>query len=203
VADNSILKEKLMQDLLKLLGHGNQLKRTVRSGWAQRGVPNAESVAAHTFGVVFTTLMLGERIDEELDLGIALAMAALHDLPEGLTTDIPSPAWHYLPAGSKEAAERKAMAQIGAETNTSSQLLSLWELYQAADTIEARLVHDADKLDMFFQALMYEEQTGNRRLQEFWGNPAIFYFPQSQALYDVLRSRREESSSSGDEKVRP
>ncbi|MCZ7670255.1 MAG: hypothetical protein M5U34_25360 [Chloroflexi bacterium] len=34
--------------VLKLLLHGNQLKRTPRTGWVQRGVPNAENVAAHS-----------------------------------------------------------------------------------------------------------------------------------------------------------
>ena len=40
--------------------HGNQLKRTARTGWAQRGVPNAENVAAHSFGVVFVALVLAQ-----------------------------------------------------------------------------------------------------------------------------------------------
>ena len=38
--------------MLELLLHGNQLKRTARTGWVQRGVPLPENVAAHTFGVV-------------------------------------------------------------------------------------------------------------------------------------------------------
>ena len=42
--------------VLNTLLHGNQLKRTARTGWAQRGVPNAENVAAHSFGVVFVAL---------------------------------------------------------------------------------------------------------------------------------------------------
>lgn len=46
--------------VLKTLLHGNQLKRTARTGWVQRGVPNAENVAAHSYGVVFTTLVLAQ-----------------------------------------------------------------------------------------------------------------------------------------------
>ena len=36
-------------------------------------------------------------------------VAALHDLPEGLTTDIPTPAWAYLPPDIKTGVERQAM----------------------------------------------------------------------------------------------
>jgi 5'-deoxynucleotidase YfbR-like HD superfamily hydrolase len=58
-------------------------------------------------------------------------------------------------------------------------------------TVEARLVHDADKIDLYLQALVYEQQSGNRRLEEFWQKPAAFHFPQAQALYEALRQRRQ------------
>ncbi len=93
-----------VDDKLALLLHGNQLKRTARTGWVQRGVPLPENVAAHTFGVVYAALLLAEWVERPVDLAAVLAMAALHDLPEGLTTDIPTPAWRFLPSGSKTAA---------------------------------------------------------------------------------------------------
>jgi len=176
--------------VLNTLLHGNQLKRTPRTGWVQRGVPNPENVAAHSFGVVFTTLILAPLVAENVDLGKALAMAALHDLPEGLTTDIPTPAWHYLPPGIKTSVERQAMLTMLADADFAAPLLAWWEELHAAATPEAHLVHDADKLDMFLQAVIYEEQTGNRQLAEFWRVPHAFYYPQAQALYDELRQRR-------------
>ena len=71
-----------VDDQLALLLHGNQLKRTTRTGWVQRGVPLPENVAAHTFGVVYAVLLLAEWVKRPIDLAAALAMAALHDLPE-------------------------------------------------------------------------------------------------------------------------
>ncbi len=99
-------------DILQLLFHGNQLKRTVRTGWVQRGIANAEDVAAHSYGVAFTVLVLAQTIPTKLDVEKALAMAILHDLPEGVTTDIPTPAWRYLPPGIKTDVERGAMNSI-------------------------------------------------------------------------------------------
>ena len=183
--------------VIDLLLHGNQLKRTPRTGWAQRGVPDAEDVAAHSFGVVFAVLVLAPLVGVEINLERALAMAALHDLPEGLTTDIPTPAWRFLLPGVKTDAERSAMREILGKTGTStgsvpvaSQFMAWWEELHAKETAEAWLVHDADKIDMFLQALVYEQQTGNQHLSEFWQKPFTFRYPQSQAIYDELRDRR-------------
>jgi 5'-deoxynucleotidase YfbR-like HD superfamily hydrolase len=114
----------------------------------------------------------------------------LHDLPEGLTTDIPSPAWRYLPKGVKVDVERGAMHEILGDSIFSKELLGIWEELHAEETAESKLVHDADKLDMFLQAIMYEAQFGNVHLAEFWKTAPIFNFAECQAIYDELRSRR-------------
>lgn len=176
--------------LLTLLLHGNQLKRTARTGWGQRGVPAPENVAAHSYGVVFAALLLAESMAEPLNLAAVLVMAALHDLPEGLTTDIPVPAWRFLPDGAKAAAELQAMEQIVGDAPIAARLMGWWEQLQRNETPEARLVHDADKIDTYLQAYIYERQTGNRQLEEFWSRPYRFYCSQAQAIYDLLRELR-------------
>jgi putative hydrolase of HD superfamily len=183
-------------NLLEALLHGNQLKQTPRSGWQKRGVPDVESVAAHSYGVAFTALVLSEVVHDVLDRGRLLAMAILHDLPESVTGDITSPAWRLMPADTKAVVESKVMKALLDQTNYRAGWLALWEELQLNETDEARLVHDADKLDLFLQALIYEEQTGNQHLQEFWDIPAEFYFPQSQAIYDLIRKRREGTTKS-------
>jgi putative hydrolase of HD superfamily len=176
--------------IIKTLLHGNQLKQTARTGWAQRGVPDSENVAAHSYGVAFTALILAQVVEEPLDQGRVLAMALLHDLSEGLTSDIPTPAWGYLPAGTKPHMERTAMLEILKESPGSAALLAQWQELHEAKTAEARLVHDADKLELHLQALVYQEQTGNRRLSEFWTREPRFYFPQTELLYEELCRRR-------------
>jgi putative hydrolases of HD superfamily len=177
--------------VLHTLIHGNQLKRTARTGWGQRGVVGAEDVAAHSFGVIFTALILAQVSEAPVDLGRTLAMAALHDLPEGLTGDIPSPTLRYLPSGIKLDMERAAMNAILTDASYRDDLMALWEELHAGETAESRLVDDADKLDLFIQALMYEQQTGNQQLAEFWAVPHQFYTPLAQAIYDLLRQQRE------------
>jgi hypothetical protein len=44
---------------------------------------------------------------------------------------------------------------------------------------------------MYLQALMYETQTGNRQLAEFWENETAFTFVETQELYDELANLRQ------------
>lgn len=173
---------------LNLLQHGNQLKRTARTGWVQRGVAPAENVAAHSFGVVFTALVLVGEVKRPLNRERILLMATLHDLPEALTGDLPPAVWKLMPPGSKPNAERTALQTIFGGTH--GDLMVAWEELTANETDEAKLVHDADKLDMFLQALVYEQQTGNQQLGEFWHPPHRFYFAEAQMVYEELRRRR-------------
>ncbi len=179
-------------EMLQLLVHGNQLKRTVRSGWVQRGVADAENVAAHSYGVAYTALVLAPTIAQPLNLERVLIMALLHDLPEGKTTDIPTTAWRYFPRGIKIEAERGAMVEILQNTPFSAMFMAYWEELQQKKTPEALFVHDADKLDMYLQAFMYEEQLGNRQLSEFWTTPYHFFFAEAQRVFDELVSLRKQ-----------
>lgn len=177
------------ETLLAILQHGNQLKRTARTGWVQRGVPDAENVAAHSYGVAFTALVLAQTIAEPVDLGKLLTMALLHDLPEGLTSDIPRPVSRFFPAGFKETVEAAALAEIFDQAPFAGEILDLWAELTADSSTEAKLVHDADRLELYLQAHNYARETGNQRLAEFWAQNYTFHFPQSTALYDLLRAQ--------------
>ena len=180
---------------LSTLMRGNRLKQTARTGWGQRGVSDAESVAAHSYGVAFTVLLLAPLVGQPIDLGKALTMAVLHDLPESLTSDIPTPAWRLMPEGAKPLVEGQAMERMLGDAAGGGELIVTWRELHQYETAEARLVGDADRLDLYLQALIYEEQTGNRRLGEFWLRPAEFHFPESQAIYEALLRRRQQDAA--------
>ena len=181
------------EQLLRLLRHGNQLKRTARTGWVQRG---GQAVYTVEYGVAFAAYLLaqlgGER--EPVDVGRVLALALLHDLPEGVTSDVPAPAWRFLPAGAKAAAEAAVVDNLFAGWPRAAELHDLWAELQSDETVESHIVHDADKLDLYLQALTYEQQTGNTHLAEFWREPHAFHFPPAQEAYDLLRRERQRMS---------
>lgn len=173
-----------------------QLKRTPRTGWLQRGAPlggQVESVAEHAYGVVFLTMYLLD-LDEREQLGRerAMRLAILHDLSESLVGDLPRTINRYISPEVKHEAERAALSDIVAELPMSEHYLELWDEYVAGESPEARLVKDADLLDMMIQAYFYE-QAGQRNLDEFWRHvtSASFHTPCARALYMELMARRE------------
>ncbi len=179
-----------VSEVTDLLIHGNNLKQMPRAGWLQRGLVQAENVAGHSFGTIFIALVMSEIIAQPLSLEKVLAMAVLHDLPEGVTTDIPPSSWQFFPSGIKTDVERNAMQAMIGEIPIKQRLMAFWEELQANDSAEANLVHDCDKLDMHLQAFVYEQQTGNQQLTEFWDGNHQFAFAETQAIFDYLLSLR-------------
>lgn len=189
------MNETPVPGVLSLLLRANGLKTLPRTGWALRGVAAPESVAAHAHGTALVALALLELVDEPLDRARALAMAVLHDLPECVTGDWPVAAGRLLPPGAKAAAESAALASLLAGQPFAGVWRDLWREYDERRTPEARLVRDADRLDLLLQALVYERTTGHRDLGEFWEGTAgePFAFPASAALAEALGTLRQDT----------
>jgi len=168
-----------MEWIPRFYGAVAALKRLVRTGWRQRGVPEPESVAAHSWGVALLTLLRAEQrraAGEDLDVLAAVRMALLHDLPECGTGDL-TPAQRAAlfgadPTVAKAAqrdAERRVLDALLADAPAALRAgwTAAWETYRAGATPEARLVHDADALDAALQAARYRAEGGGRGLDEF------------------------------------
>ena len=154
------------RNLLALYTQIATLKLLPRTGWLQRGVPNAESVAEHTFGVAALALLIGDTVDG-MDRGKLLAMAMLHDLAEALLSDLPASAKRFIGAEHKHAAERSALEEMLAHIPNRAEYLELWDEYARGCSREARLVKGIDRIELLTQALAYE-RAGSRALGEFW-----------------------------------
>ena len=167
------------------------LKQTPRIGWVQRGVVQAESVAAHSYGVALIALALADSRPEWVwDRPKLLTLALLHDLPEAITSDLPAPIKQFLPRidgeSAKTIAERAALAVLTEGLSFGREWQKAWEELVTNQSAEAQLIHDADKLDLYLQAYRYEQETGNQRLDEFWRTKPTFHYPFCQELYEAL-----------------
>ena len=160
------MSDTTSHNLLALYTQIATLKLLPRTGWLQRGVPNVESVAEHTFGVAALALLIGDTI-EGLDRGKLLAVAMLHDLAEALLSDLPASAKRFIGAEHKHAAERSALEEMLARMPNCAEYLMLWDEYARGCSREARLVKCIDRIEMLAQALAYE-RAGSRALGEFW-----------------------------------
>jgi putative hydrolase of HD superfamily len=177
---------------MQLLLDAHRLKRTPRTGWVMRGVADAESVADHSFGVAFISMILAEIVEQPLDKVKLLTIALLHDLPESVVSDLPTPAVVHFPLGAKRKAEAESLNELLRSLPCTERWYSWWQEFKDGTSIEGQLVRDADRLDMLIQAHVYEQTTGNRWLEEFWPRPDTSPFESAvaQALYEELRALR-------------
>ena len=147
-------------DILDAIVNAYDLKDERRTGWQLRGVDDPETVAAHSWGVAYLVLALGDRFREELpdvDLDRALRLAVVHDVAEAETGDVATRADDTVDGVDREAktrAERAAMTALAGPL--PDRVLDAWEAYERRDTPEAVLVKECDLLDTCLQAVLYE-----------------------------------------------
>jgi putative hydrolase of HD superfamily len=172
-----------------------RLKRLDRTGWTLRGFANGtESVAAHSFGVSVTAMLLA---DELLAQGVAvdvekiLRIALLHDWAEARVGDMPRTATMYFGSEARKQAETAAFRDLVNSGEDHDLYTQLYHEYEERNTLEARLVKAADVIDLLVQALALE-RAGGRGLDEFWQvaeNPQLqLDGPAKQIVDDLLQS---------------
>ncbi len=153
-----------------------------------RGVVDAETVSDHVFGVTFVSLVLAQMVDEPLDAVKMLTMALIHDLPEAVLGDIPTPSWRHFPAPTKRLAEERILQTLLRGFPWGDEWQTWWGEFGDRSSLEARLVRDADRLDLLIQAFVYAETTGNRWLEEFWAeaDSRAFELEVSRSVFRAL-----------------
>jgi len=115
------------------------LKHIPRSGYQYLGT-GRESVAEH----VYSAAMIGfvfSRLTPKADAHKLLSMCLLHDLPEARIGDLNYVQKHYV-----EADENKALADALDALPFSQEIADLISEFNAGETLEARLAHDADQM---------------------------------------------------------
>ncbi len=158
-------KLNISKEIIVLAKQGETLKKIGRSGWALAGVDRVrqESVGEHSFGTILMALLISKALIHQgvkVNVNRVAMMAAIHDLPESVISDIPRTA---IEAGGenlqegKRTAEKKVIQSI-AERSPSfgSRLLELWSDIEKQASIEARVVLGADVIDMLIHAVSLE-----------------------------------------------
>jgi putative hydrolase of HD superfamily len=157
--------------MLSTLIELQRLKRLDRTGWTLRGLPNGtESVAAHSFGVSVTAMLLADKFMAQgivVDIEKVLRIALLHDWAEVRVGDMPRTATLYFGAEARKQAETAAFSDVVKAVDDDGSYVNLYNDYERRESLEARLVKAADILDLLIQVLALE-RAGARGLDEFW-----------------------------------
>lgn len=134
--------------LLEFIRATERLKDTHRSGWTSSG--RQDSVAGHTWRLCLMAMVFHPSFPEA-DLARLLKICIVHDLGEAIGGDIPAP--KQAAPGAKSESERADLLQLlePLPPTLRDDLLALWDEYEAASTLEARLAKALDKLETIIQ----------------------------------------------------
>lgn len=154
------------------------LRLTPRSGYQFLG-SGQESVAEHSFRVAVMGYVLARMA--EADVARTTFLCLFHDLAEARTGDL-----NYVNRIYNNTNARRAMADSVDGTGLEQDILPLWDELELAQSLEARLAHDADQLDMIFN-LKRESDLGNK-FADTWLESALLRLrsPEAQELAAVM-----------------
>lgn len=138
--------------------------QTPRSGLWFLG-SGKQSVAEHLFRTAMIAYALAY-LEPKADKGKLVLMALVHDIGEGRTSD-----HNYVHQRYGRLSEANAVEDIAKSVPFGPEIASLFKEEQARETLEAKLVKDADQLE-WIATLRSEEVKGNLKTRE-WINIAV------------------------------
>lgn len=136
--------------ILKLMSLAEKLKSELRHSWISCG--RRESVAEHTWQMALLALLVNRHLEKPVNLEHTLKMILIHDLVEAEAGDIP-----FFETGTrkeqKEQREQKAIENIRdmIDSQTGQEFYDLFQEFEAAQTIEAKLAKALDNLEVQIQ----------------------------------------------------
>ena len=176
--------------LLEFFRAAGKLKAVRRQGWVDRGVPDAESVADHTFRTMVMAWVLGR--EAGMDTNRLLKLMLLHDLPEVEAGDATPygnvlsgtdelarvvPRWRELVSPEqiaaakrqKQLAEERALGELAGvlPDALAAELREVWLDYSERRTPEARFAAQIDKLEAALQAIEYRDAGHDADVENF------------------------------------
>lgn len=145
-----------MRDVVNLLNEIGQLERTPRTGFEFLG-SGKQSVAEHSYNATMICFILAELSEEPVNLERLLMICLCHDIPEARTGDL-----NYVYKRYCQPNENRALSDLNRNLPTGKKIALYCEEFIARVTVEAKLAHDADQLELLL-VLKRLYDTGNPR----------------------------------------
>ena len=173
-----------------------RLKTTKREGWRRFGILQGESISDHMYRMSMMTMFPPPALAPKLDIPRCTKMALVHDVAESLVGDI-TPNDRDVPKTEKARREADVMKYIsttllGGVHGGDQGIEAIFEEYEANETLEARFVHDIDKMELLLQTIEYERaHEGKLDLSEFYGTTERIVLPEMKAWADAVIKERD------------
>lgn len=134
--------------------------RLIPRQWARFHLTGTANLAEHHFRVAWIALAIAkyEKCDNTDKI---LKMALVHDVSESRTGDV-----DYLARQYVDRHEDKAIADIFNKSKLNEEMVAIWNEYEARECLEAKIVKDADNLDVDMD--LREQGSTGSKLEKNW-----------------------------------
>lgn len=132
--------------------------RHIQRTWKQFLNPDFENLSEHLLRVIWISLILA-KYEKNVDTDKLMKMALVHDLSESRSVDS-----HYVSRQYVDRHEHEAITDTLDGTSVQDEFLQIWEEYEKRECIEAKIVKDADSLDVDLE--LKEQEFRGLRLGE-------------------------------------
>jgi putative hydrolase of HD superfamily len=139
-----------MKRIADLLFEACFLKNLPRSGYQYLGTGN-ESVAEHTYSATFIAFVMAQ-LEPKADAHRLISMCLVHDFPEARIGDLNYVQKRYL---AKD--EPKALQEALKDIPFGDRIEALTNEFEAGETLESQLAHDADQLALLIDLKSLKE----------------------------------------------
>lgn len=119
--------------------------RYIPRSWVQFLGADFANLSEHIFRVTWIALMIAQG-EGSVDTGKLVKMALVHDLAESRGVDV-----HYVSREFADRHEDRALSATLEGTSLADEFKSLAEEYEHRQSLEAKIVKDADNLDVDFE----------------------------------------------------
>ncbi len=176
-----------MKEVFNFLVNIGKLKGRERRGWVFHKIKNAETTAEHSFHIAFLVWVIGKK-KKNIDMERAIKMALAHDICEVYSPDFTSydavaidenkeitkenfkelrpkkgrPIFKQRAKMEKikKELEEEGMGELlkSLDKELKEELYDIWKEYEVGETLESRLVRQADKVINLFQGMEYHKK---------------------------------------------
>jgi len=159
--------------------------RLIPRQWHRFHMPNVANLADHHFRVVWLALVIAKRERTKVDIEKMMKMAIVHDIAESRTGDV-----DYLSRQYVIRNEDLGIADMLEDTSLRDEFLRLHHEYEARECLEAKIVKDADNLDVDLE--IQEQASLGQTLPAGWARESndsgnrTFYTKAAQAMHKAI-----------------
>lgn len=176
--------------LLTFLSEAEKLKRIMRHCW-HGDARRQESVAEHTWMMMLLAVLTFDELSVEVDRLKVLKMILIHDLVEIYDGDIPAFTKDQMNRDDIHAAERASLIRLlqPLDDETQTDLIALWDEFEANETTEANFANALDKAEALTQHNLVHIDTwtqGDYDIQPYYRDHLFNFDPFMRDLKDAI-----------------